>query len=99
MDAIRAAHRPKRPAKVALFHPKGGAKSSRSSKAMPNLYPDPLPPLKPEETHPDSAVRRFERSMVMDYEKWHDGTGYDLEALKEATPDELVRSTNPSSHG
>lgn len=26
-------------------------------------------------------LRRFERSMVIDYEKWHDGIGYDLDAL------------------
>lgn len=36
----------------------------------------------------DGAVRRFERSMVVDYEKWHDGIGYDLEVLRAATPDE-----------
>ena len=35
-----------------------------------------------------SALRRFEKSMAIDYEKWHDGIGYDVEALKEATPTE-----------
>lgn len=34
----------------------------------------------------DSALGRFESSMVIDYEKWHDGIGYDLEALGQATP-------------
>jgi len=29
------------------------------------------------------AMRRFRASMVMDYEKWHDGIGYDLGALDE----------------
>ena len=33
----------------------------------------------------DSPLRRFERSMVIDYERWHDGVGYDLEALHQAT--------------
>lgn len=28
------------------------------------------------------ALGRFERSMVMNYEKWHDGIGYDLETLE-----------------
>lgn len=36
----------------------------------------------------DSALRRFERSMAIDYEKWHDGIGYDLDALREAGPEE-----------
>lgn len=38
-----------------------------------------------------AALRRFERSMVMDYERWHDGTGYDLAVLESATPDERDR--------
>ena len=29
-------------------------------------------------------MSRFIESMKIDYEKWHDGVGYDLEALKEA---------------
>ena len=38
---------------------------------------------------PNSAVARFEASMCIDYEKWHDGIGYDLEILKTANPEEL----------
>ena len=38
--------------------------------------------------HPNSPLRRFERSMVIDYEKWHDGVGYDLDAIREASQDE-----------
>jgi hypothetical protein len=34
---------------------------------------------------PNTALGRFERSMAIDYEKWHDGTGYDMEALRAAT--------------
>lgn len=30
---------------------------------------------------PDSPRARFDRSRVIDYEKWHDGIGYDLDAL------------------
>ena len=37
---------------------------------------------------PDSRVGRFVRSMVIDYEKWHDGIGYDLSILREASPAE-----------
>lgn len=31
-----------------------------------------------------SPLARFRRGMAMDYEKWHDGTGYDLAAIDEA---------------
>lgn len=37
---------------------------------------------------PNSPLRRFERSMVIDYVKWHDGVGYDLDAIREASHDE-----------
>jgi hypothetical protein len=36
-----------------------------------------------------SLVDRFRESMVMNHERWHDGTGYDLSLLAEATPDEF----------
>ena len=35
-----------------------------------------------------STLDRFQRSMVIDYEKWHDGIGYDLEIIRNATPEE-----------
>jgi hypothetical protein len=37
---------------------------------------------------PNTALGQFERSMVMDYQKWHDGDGYDMAALKAATAEE-----------
>jgi len=37
---------------------------------------------------PDSPLSRFKHSMIMDYEKWHDGIGYDLMALKELSAGE-----------
>jgi hypothetical protein len=33
-----------------------------------------------------SPLVRFEKSMEIDYEKWHDGIGYDLDAIQLATP-------------
>jgi hypothetical protein len=36
----------------------------------------------------NSPVSRFIESMKIDYEKWHDGIGYDLEALAEANNEE-----------
>lgn len=38
--------------------------------------------------NPDTPLERFRRSMVIDYEKWHDGIGYDLDALRAASPAE-----------
>lgn len=34
------------------------------------------------------AQRKFVASMRIDYEKWHDGVGYDLDAFDAMTPDE-----------
>jgi hypothetical protein len=34
---------------------------------------------------PNTAPGRFERSMEIDYEKWHDGIGYDIETLRGAS--------------
>ena len=36
----------------------------------------------------NSPLSRFIESMKIDYEKWHDGVGYDLKALKEANKKE-----------
>jgi len=30
-----------------------------------------------------TLIEKFERSMVIDYEKWHDGIGYDLDVLRQ----------------
>jgi hypothetical protein len=37
------------------------------------------------------AARRFMESMKITYEKWHDGEGYDLEALAQVKGEELKR--------
>lgn len=37
---------------------------------------------------PTTAAGRFEASMAIDYEKWREGIGYDLDAIAQATPDE-----------
>ena len=35
-----------------------------------------------------SPLQRFEKSMEIDYEKWHDGIGYDLDAIRFASQTE-----------
>jgi hypothetical protein len=49
------------------------------------------PPPEPDMPTGDSPYQRFVRSMVIDYEKWHDGIGYDLDAIQEAAGDERLR--------
>jgi len=34
------------------------------------------------------AIDRFRNSLFIDYEKWHDGVGYDIDALRELKPAE-----------
>jgi hypothetical protein len=36
----------------------------------------------------DGQLVRFKRSMEIDYEKWHDGVGYDIEALRQLSGSE-----------
>jgi hypothetical protein len=36
----------------------------------------------------ETPLLRFERSMVLDFDKWHDGVGYDLDALRAMSPAE-----------
>jgi hypothetical protein len=40
---------------------------------------------------PSDAYKKFMASTIMDYEKWHDGIGYDLDAFKQMTPAEQER--------
>ncbi|MBI1354281.1 MAG: hypothetical protein GC160_08040 [Acidobacteria bacterium] len=79
MDAIRAAASASA-ATVAATH-------------VPVAAAPPAPP--PVEAAPrataagsTSLLERFRRSMTMDYEKFHDGVGYDLDLLDEASPEE-----------
>jgi hypothetical protein len=60
----------------------------RKSAELPKTSPEPnqaaVSPQKPL----GSVLQRFEESMKIDYEKWHDGLSYDLDALKTASPAE-----------
>lgn len=42
----------------------------------------------PSSTAASPLVKRFLKSMEMNYESWHDGNGYDLELLRSASPEE-----------
>lgn len=43
---------------------------------------------KPEGQPPSDAYETFKKSMVIGYDEWHDGVGYDLEAFDAMRPDE-----------
>jgi hypothetical protein len=49
-----------------------------------------LPPNPSSASASQSALERFISSMTITYEMWHDGDGYDLDALRQATPAELT---------
>jgi hypothetical protein len=87
MDAIRDAIRAKQDAATAylLAHPR----KRRKSKVTEDFTPQG--PTIPYPSGPQSALQRFIKSMEMNYEKWHDGTGYDLDILKTASPQELTQ--------
>jgi HEAT repeat protein len=39
------------------------------------------------------ALNRFRASMATGYEQWHDGVGYDLDALRDMTPEERASTS------
>jgi hypothetical protein len=47
--------------------------------------------MKPRAPDPSDAYKKFMASTIMDYEKWHDGIGYDLDTFKQMTPAEQAR--------
>ena len=68
------------------------AEELRTEPSVAQSADEPSSPSDPRRAEPAgagrSAVQRFRDSMIIDYEKWHDGIGYDLEALNSASPAE-----------
>jgi hypothetical protein len=96
MDAIRAAIQARQAAALAdLLKPKASkpkpskVKPSKAKKAPLKRVPAGSRRPKPA-PKPKTIVDRFVESMEMNYEKWHDGTGYDISLIENATPQELV---------
>jgi hypothetical protein len=89
MNAIREAIMARERESLARMEiPKPADPKSRKKKKAGTGQASAESPAAPQP--PKSALARFEQSMVMDFEKWHDGTGYDLSILKSCTPEELV---------
>lgn len=92
MDAIRAEREARqRTADAALYaqserertQPPGRTQSS-SVRIAPADCPSAVP-------NPPPLVERFRESMAMNYERWHDGIGYDLGLLRSATTEERAQ--------
>ena len=60
------------------------AEAKRPPPSPSSPAPTPVAPV-PKPTDP---AERFIASMVMDFDKWHDGTGYDLDALAKVPPEQ-----------
>jgi hypothetical protein len=65
-------------------------RAAHSDHWQPPRRPDPklAPELSPELAPEDTVLGKFQRSMEIDYYKWHDGVGYDLDAITAASPEE-----------
>lgn len=88
MDAIRAEREEKqRVADARLYAAQLRARSKYQEPRIEAGQP-PAPPK------PPTLVDHFRESMVMNYERWHDGIGYDLDLLKRAAPEELAEIEN-----
>jgi hypothetical protein len=93
MNAARAALEAKqRAADEKLYRAQARDKNKRGKPYAPATPPSlpPRPADAAKTTRPATAVDGFRASMTMNYERWHEGIGYDLEILKTATPEELV---------
>lgn len=56
--------------------------------ASPPVVPRPPGRRAPPQPDPPGSIQRFRAGMAMDLDRWRDGTGHDLAAIDEATPDE-----------
>src|SRR6476660_4644558 len=87
MDAIRAARYPS----SAVVQAEPPKRPNRSSKTRRSSEKEPPAESTPPTVAPKTAVELSQDSMIIDYEKWHEGIGYDLSLMKSATTEELVK--------
>src|SRR5689334_21316634 len=71
-----------------LFNKKPGS-SSNVSKSATQQSATPLNPSEQGSSKPTNPLDKFLQSMKIGYMEWHEGIGYDLNALRELSPDEL----------
>jgi hypothetical protein len=90
MNAIRA----KLQAGYAAANPIAEGRQDPSKTEQPSRRDAPPPggvSRNVERRIPQTAVAKFRASMEIDYEKWREGIGYDVELLKSAAPDDRAR--------
>ncbi len=87
MDAIRAEREDRQRAADAALQ----AEAEREAKQLRNRRAAAPVAAAPQTTPRSPLVERFRESMEMNYERWHDGTGYALDLLQSATPDERAQ--------
>jgi hypothetical protein len=87
MNAIRAEIQARQSGGAAESAPASRGGPAPSIQAAPALITEPN---QAPEAPFSAAVERFRQGMVIDYEKWHDGIGYNLSILESASPGELV---------
>ena len=94
MNAIRAGIEAKqREVDAKLYKAQRTTKTQRKEETTSH-QPSVVPPRPTPTPKPPSLVDRFRESMTMNYERWHDGIGYDLSLIKNATPEELMEIEN-----
>jgi hypothetical protein len=93
MNAIRAGLRARQldPQTELAGRPR---EESASREGSPRAQGPAMPQSAAAQPKIETTVDRFRQSMIIDYEKWQDGIGYDLALLKTATPKELVEIEN-----
>jgi hypothetical protein len=67
----------------------GGGASVSSRESVPPPEVDRIDERDRRRTS-ESLVDRFRASMILDYERWHNGIGYDIALLRNATPAERM---------
>jgi hypothetical protein len=68
--------------------PKPKLKATRKTtppKPPKNNSENPTQTITADKSSSVSPLRRFEKSMAIDYEKWHDGIGYDIDTIRLAS--------------
>lgn len=84
MDEIRAALEARQRAADAEVYPTPSHLMENDRKGSPVSTMRSGPPK------PPTLLDRFRESMEMNFDRWHDGEGYDLSLLEKAAPEDLV---------
>ncbi|MES2596212.1 MAG: hypothetical protein V4662_12790 [Verrucomicrobiota bacterium] len=87
MDAIRAEREARQRAadeELCALRDREVRQAIEAARARPDEDVSPKIAIR----HPTPLVSRFLESMEMNFDRWHDGTGYDLTVFESATPNE-----------